>query len=322
MTRKKNILVGEFGFASGKTREVVLPKREHIEFCKTWLIENAEKKNVASDDCINSYGLKHRIESSVGAYITNGACIQAAMDLGFRYWRDEDSPNANFFMAFKGVKEDIPLKPTGFSKWLFKEEDYGYLPDAEFDPEFPRTATRFIDFWRYFEKFGDDVLEELCRAWKKYSGEEPPRPDLIDTRLVYDRECDFISLEEDYPKAPKGTKYLYALVEIEEEEFGDDLEKQIIEFVCVKYIGQTDDPSGRLKAHVLRPGNIDKVKWIGGLLNSGKFPQMAIFQTVMNDEAHWLERAAIYAFQEHETRLDRDSLEFPPIDNALLNIHK
>ena len=309
--RSKNDLVFRNGFSNRGNYIGDVPEPEKIQICRKWLIENTEKKNVANDDCINSYGLKHRIERSVGEYITNGACIHAAIDLGFRYWRHEDSSNANFFMAFKVAQEDKPIKPTGFSKWLFQEEDYGYLPNAELDPEFPRTATRFIDFWRYLEKFGDDILEELCRAWKKYSGEEPPRPDLIDTRPVYDKECDFISFEEPYPKAPKGTKYLYALVEIEEEEL-----------VKVKYIGQTDNPSVRMADHVLRPGNIDKLKWIGGLVSMEKRPQMAIFRTVMESDANRLERVAIYAFSSYETRWDNEIDGFPSLDAALLNRYK
>ncbi len=318
----KNDLVFRNGVAKRGYSLGDFPEPEKIQVCRKWLADNAEKKKVANEDCVNSYGLKHRIESDLGEYITNGACIQAALDLGFRYWRREDSPNANFFMALKVAKEDKPLKPTGFSKWLFQEEDYGYLPDAEFDPEFPRTATRFIDFWRYLEKFGDNMLEELCRAWQKYSGEEPPRPDLIDTQPVYDKECDFLSFGEAYPKAPKGTKYLYALVEIEEKEFESGGEKYTIELVRVKYIGQTDNPSLRLTDHVLRPGNIDKLKWIGGLVGLEKWPQMAIFDTVMESDANRLERAAIYAFSSNETPWDDEIDGFPPLDAALLNRYK
>ncbi len=331
-TRTQNSeTVFRHGFGRLANSENELPEPGKVAICKKWLSENAKRKRVPQDECINSYGLKHRIEEEVGEYIPNGACIQAAIELGFAYWlgfadwRGEDWINARLYMTVKPRPEDQREKPYGFSKWLFDRDDLYFRGDAAIDPNWPRRATRFIDFWRYLKRFGDDTQEELCRAWKDYCGEDPPRPDLIDDRVietVYNRECDFIGLGEKYPKAELGTKYLYVLVEIEDEEFESTDGKSILESVRVRYIGQTDDPSGRLTSHVLAPGNIPKVKWVGGLLSAGKQPKMAIFQTVLNEEANLMERAAIYAFQPYETRLDRETGAWPSVDDALLNIHK
>ena len=44
---------------------------------------------------IFSYGLKHTIESAMGTYIANGACIQAALDVGIRV-----EPAHHFYSIF------------------------------------------------------------------------------------------------------------------------------------------------------------------------------------------------------------------------------
>jgi hypothetical protein len=78
-----------------------------------------------------------------------------------------------------------------------------------------------------------------------------------------------------------------------------------------------------LREHILRPGSFDRVKWIAQLLETDQYPQMAIFDTnVALSMANALEKAAIYAFSECETRWDENLDGFPPLDDALLNINK
>lgn len=326
MTRRiQHETVFSHGFGQLSNANNELPDPEKVAICKQWLSENAKIKRIPKSDCINSYTLKHRIEEDLGEYIPNGACIQAAIELGYKYWRGhtdwygEDWINARLYMTLNPRPEDERAKPTGFSKWLFSRGELYFRGDAALDPDWPRTASRFIDFWRYLE-FSEKAQEDLCLAWKHFSGQDPPRPDLIDQQTieaVYDRECDFISFGEKYPKAPAGTKYLYALCETDKNpRFTES------KFIRVKYIGQTDDPSNRLVSHILSPGNLEKVKWIGGLLDAGEKPEMAIFLTVAAEEVNRYERAAIYAFQPWETRLDPEYTGFPPLDDALLNLHK
>lgn len=328
-TRIQNETVFSHGFGQLPTAKDEFPAPDKVAICKQWLSENAKRKQVPKSECINSYTLKHRIEEELGEYIPNGACIQAAIELGYKYWRGhtdwygEDWINARLYMTVKPRPEDERAKPTGFSKWLFERGELYFRGDAALDPDWPRTASRFIDFWRYL-KFSEKAQEDLCLAWKHYSGEDPPRPDLIDEyaiESVYDRECDFIGFGDKYPKAPAGSKYLYALCESEKDPRFRNAEKET-EFVRVKYIGQTDAPTNRLVGHILSPGNLEKVKWIGSLLNAGEKPEMAIFMTVAAEQVNRYERAAIYAFQEWETRLDPVSGGFPPLDEALLNLHK
>lgn len=282
---------------------------QEMTLCKKWLEKHAESKKVNKIDCINSYGLKHRIEKDVGEYISNGACIQAACDLGFQYWVGDDSMNANFYMELLLPEGEWKrIRPGGFSGWLFKQTDYALAVDAKHDSNWPRRASTFMEFWKYLKKW-EHVIEEFCYLWERWSGNPAPRPDQVDTDLVYEKECDFINYGEEYPQAEDGFAYIYALVET-------DMEHSLIK-VC--YIGQTQYPKKRFNQHVLQPGTIVKVKWIGGLLNEGKYPQMAIFDKVPISEALQREKAAIHAFSECETLWDKELNDFLPLEEALLN---
>ncbi len=263
---------------------------------------------------LNSYYLKHVIERAVGHYISNGALIQAAIALGFEYSLI-DGPNALFHIELRLPEDDWKrVKPTGFSKFLFNQDNLRLARHSKADSTWPRQAKRFIDFWRYLRCDRDGWTDdELCEAWESWTGKMPPRPDLIKTRVVYDRECDFISYGDRYPVADEGATYLYALVDIDEE----------YDLIRVRYVGQTVSPSKRLTEHIKKPASIDRVKWIGRLLYEDKYPQMAIIRRgVTLSEADSLEKAAIYAFQSYEAHWDDQLDGFAPLDDALLNIDK
>jgi len=107
--------------------------------------------------------------------------------------------------------------------------------------------------------------------------------------------------------------YLYVLVETEKPH----------NFIRVRYVGQTNSPRKRLREHILRPGSFDRVVWMGQLLQGRQYPQMAIFHVnAALSMANALEKAAIYAFSECETRWDYSLDGFPPLDDALLNVDK
>src|SRR5439155_1372906 len=91
------ILRGGFGFRKYGVREKEMPLRTHVDECKQWLLKYAKKKRLAQGKCLNSYYLKHLAEKAIGHYITNGALIQAAIELGFRY-SSIFGPNAYFHM--------------------------------------------------------------------------------------------------------------------------------------------------------------------------------------------------------------------------------
>lgn len=317
-TTQKRI-VGRTGFVRSECiDEDEMLSQSEIELCKDWLLKFAKRKNRKRGEGVNSYYLKHVIEETISQYAPNGACIQAAIDLGYKYAVD-DGPNAYFHMELLLPDEDWKrVRPRGFSKWLFKQEAMFGL-DAKYDPNWPRTATRFIDFWRYLKCDGDGwVSEAICNAWEKWTGRIAPRPDFIDTDPVYSCECDFISYGQPYPIAPPQSTYLYALIE----DVVDQIKEYSFTRIRVRYVGQTTSPTKRLRDHVHRPGSIDRVKWIGGLLNTNQSLRMAVFDTVAKSMADVLEKAAIYAFSESETRWDDELDGFPPLDEALLNVDK
>jgi hypothetical protein len=310
------ILEGGFGFRKYGVREKEAPAGTDVEDCKQWLLKFARKRRLPEGRCLSSFYLKHVVEKAVGHYVTNGAFIQAAIELGFKY-SIILGPNAFFHIELKLPEDEWKrVKPQGFSKWLFDQDQLTLARDAKTDPTWPRRAKQFIDFWRYLNRnrcSNDRAEDDLSEAWARWTGQMAPRPDRIDTNTVYDRECDFISYGDHYPIAPEGSTYLYALVEIEDEH----------NLVRVKYVGQTVAPSKRLSEHIKSPGSIDRVKWIGQMLQQNKYPQMAIFQTgVALSMADSLEKGAIYAFQSCETYWDDELDGFPPLDDALLNIDK
>lgn len=77
------------------------PPAEEVEVCKRWINEFIGKRKTINDE-YSSYGLKHKVEkwAEDTDYISNGAFIQAAVDLGYEYRRIRNSPNAFLNMSF------------------------------------------------------------------------------------------------------------------------------------------------------------------------------------------------------------------------------
>jgi hypothetical protein len=73
------------------------PSQEQIELCKSWISNNCKPRKTINRTA-HSYGLKHDVERDVGKYISNGAFIRAAIELGYKY--KVKSPNALFAMTF------------------------------------------------------------------------------------------------------------------------------------------------------------------------------------------------------------------------------
>lgn len=88
-----------FGFADEEGEK---PARSEVELCEKWIKEFARARKTINCSS-NSYSLKHTVERWSGTYISNGAFIQAALNLGYRYKRFR--PNAIFNMSFpQGVE--------------------------------------------------------------------------------------------------------------------------------------------------------------------------------------------------------------------------
>ena len=61
----------------GARREIA---PDQVEICRKFLSQCEPTQRAG----VGSYGLKHIIERAAGSYISNGSCIAAAIDLGFR----------------------------------------------------------------------------------------------------------------------------------------------------------------------------------------------------------------------------------------------
>jgi hypothetical protein len=72
------------------------PEQEQVELCKNWITKNCKPRKTINHNH-SSYGLKHDVERDVGEYISNGAFIRAAIELGYKY--KVKSPNAWFAMT-------------------------------------------------------------------------------------------------------------------------------------------------------------------------------------------------------------------------------
>jgi len=76
------------------------PDRREVRICKRWLAKYTTPRKTMNRFS-NSYGLKHVVERTSGAdvhYVTNGALILAAVELGYRCKRVRSTPNATFAM--------------------------------------------------------------------------------------------------------------------------------------------------------------------------------------------------------------------------------
>ena len=85
---------------------------DQVRICRAFL-ERCERTKTGR---IGSYGLKHVIERAAGEYVSNGACIQAAVDLGI-VTRPIDpyngSPNAWIGVSRRSVRRVAHGSGTG-----------------------------------------------------------------------------------------------------------------------------------------------------------------------------------------------------------------
>jgi hypothetical protein len=267
----------------------------------------------------NSYALKHKVERWAKKYVSNGDFIQAALlngywfgqDIGGYRLTDNEGYDAFFCMEIIPEKDWQRVKPSNFSKWLFSQVDDYFSDAGELayiavnDSEWPRRSKRFYDYWVHLKnrKISGETMGKFLSAWRQYSGEEPPYPDetvLTNCERVYSEECDIVKFGEKYQQAPRDQIYIYVL-----------FEEGV--FPKVKYVGRTKSPSQRLKQHILNPGNLEKLAWVGKLVNDEKFPCLGIVDLVPKSEASRMEQTYVNAFVDLEREIDQD------INDVLLN---
>lgn len=74
------------------------PTLQGTQMCIDWLLQHDafDRRKTINFNC-SSYGWKHKVEESVGEYVSNGEFICAALYLGYKMVRpDKHSPNAHF----------------------------------------------------------------------------------------------------------------------------------------------------------------------------------------------------------------------------------
>lgn len=75
----------------------------HVDEVREWLVLNVEPRQTINTDA-RSYGLKHLAESDLGAYVTNGELIAAAIIAEYPYRSSTaESPNAVFGMSARSI---------------------------------------------------------------------------------------------------------------------------------------------------------------------------------------------------------------------------
>ncbi len=77
-----------------------IPARDQIDSAKLWLSEYVEPATTFALQR-TSYGYKHTVERWAERYISNGAFITAAIELGYRWRRVMNGPNAIFALRMK-----------------------------------------------------------------------------------------------------------------------------------------------------------------------------------------------------------------------------
>lgn len=90
-----------------------VPDEVDITLCEVWLIRFGEKTKYITK-MEDSYSLKHKVERFYGKYITNGAFIQAGINLGYNI--KIGSINAKFNLGMKKWKEYCKQKKRD-AKW-------------------------------------------------------------------------------------------------------------------------------------------------------------------------------------------------------------
>lgn len=98
-------------YSNGIQGEVDEPNPEHVRICKAWLEMNARPRHTINYRH-SSYELKHAVESALRgketmpwSYVTNGAFIRAAIDLGYKCVPcGPMSPNVYLAISFEPLR--------------------------------------------------------------------------------------------------------------------------------------------------------------------------------------------------------------------------
>lgn len=92
--------------------------RKEIDLCKEWIGKFCIPRKMRNSR-YGSYGLKHLVENYYGEYVSNGAFIAAAEELGYEVLPDgHNSPNAGFrfWINIAGINTERSCLPSYWHK--------------------------------------------------------------------------------------------------------------------------------------------------------------------------------------------------------------
>lgn len=94
----ETLYLSDNGFVNTAREASAIRDPESVEMIEEWLRE----KSIASDKKfgLSSYSLKQRVESDLGKHLSNGAFIQACINVGYKLDRIEGGTNAYIYADF------------------------------------------------------------------------------------------------------------------------------------------------------------------------------------------------------------------------------
>ncbi|HZF69834.1 hypothetical protein [Sulfuricurvum sp.] len=101
----QQLYLSDNGFVNTKAEATSIRDPESVEMVEEWLKENAVPSTKKYKD--SSYPLKHVVEKELKKYISNGAFIQACINVGFKVERNDGGLNAWIYADFIGAN---PIK--------------------------------------------------------------------------------------------------------------------------------------------------------------------------------------------------------------------
>lgn len=127
MPKASELYLSDNGFVNTKAEASTIRDTESVEMIEEWLKENAIPSKKKYKD--SSYTLKHTLEEELHKYITNGAFIQACVNLGFNVERIEGGINGWIYIDLVNNPIKRVSKDLGFTYAQIAER-IGYTEDA------------------------------------------------------------------------------------------------------------------------------------------------------------------------------------------------
>lgn len=108
-----------------------LPDEHEVSLCEKWIKEKAHKTKKIERH-VSSYSYKHMVESDVKHYVSNGAFIKAAFNLGYKFEIIEDV-ETNCYFNISTHPVEIDLEQERLNKEIKKMFDI-MMPDSQIQP--------------------------------------------------------------------------------------------------------------------------------------------------------------------------------------------